>query len=284
MAVSPETAALVALLQAGDKPPHVYSDLVESAGEARAVLEAEQGLLAGQLIEVAAGEAEVWQQAGIRVVTVLDPDYPDNLRAVHDRPPLIFIAGQMIVADSRSVAVIGSRRASDEGVGAARALAKHLVQAGFTVISGLAVGIATAAHTAPLVAGGRTLAVIGTGLRRFYPAENADLQREIARRFAVVSQFWPDASPPRQSFPKRNALMSGLALATVVVEAHERSGARTQARLALAHGRPLLLREAVLKQEWARALANRPGVHVVSSPDEVVDVVERLSSTTSPVN
>ena len=146
------------------------------------------------------------------------------------------------------------------------------------MVSGLAAGIDTAAHEAALAAGGRTVAVIGTGLRHSYPPENAALQRRIAAEGAVVSQFWPDAPPSRTTFPLRNAVMSGLALGTVVVEASFRSGARLQARLALAHGRPVFLWRAVLDEPWAREVAQRPGVHVIDEPAQVMETVERLNA------
>ncbi|MBV9048974.1 MAG: DNA-processing protein DprA, partial [Solirubrobacterales bacterium] len=154
----------------------------------------------------------------------------------------------------------------------------HLVDQGYTVVSGLAAGIDTAAHTAALARGGRTIAVIGTGLNRSYPPENAPLQRRLARESAVVSQFWPEAPPSRRSFPMRNAVMSGLTLGTVVVEASQTSGARMQGRLALAHGRTVFLVDALLEQQWAREFSNRPGTHVVRSGPEITAVVERLTS------
>jgi DNA processing protein len=273
-----ETAALVALLRTGRRPSNAYSEVVEDAGSATAILQDEQGLLAGQLHEAAATEVAHWTEHGMRLLTVLHPDYPENLRAVHDRPPLIFVAGAGEQADSRSVAVIGTRKPTAGGVAWASAISQHLVESDYTVVSGLASGIDTAAHTAALSNQGRTIAVIGTGLRRSYPAQNAALQREIANRCAVISQFWPDAGPTRQSFPLRNAVMSGLALATVVVEATRTSGARIQARLALAHGRPVLLVASLLEQRWAIELAARPGTHVIHTPAEITEVVERLTS------
>jgi DNA processing protein len=212
----------------------------------------------------------------MRALTVLDRDYPENLRAVHDRPPLIFVAGTLQPQDARSVAVIGARRASRAGTTSAADIARHLVERGYTVVSGVAAGVDTAAHTAALAAGGRTVAVIGTGLTRCYPPQNAPLQRRIAERNAVISQFWPDTPPSRRTFPLRNATMSGFALATVVVEATERSGARTHARIALNHGRPVLLTSTLLDQAWARDLADKPGVHVVDSPREITQTIERL--------
>jgi DNA processing protein len=122
------------------------------------------------------------------------------------------------------------------------------------------------------------LAVIGTGLGRCYPPQNAALQRRIAHQCAVISQFWPDAPPTRRSFPMRNGVMSGLALATTIVEAAQTSGSRMQARLALAHGRPVLLMQWLLTQAWARELAARPGTHVIRDPYEVAAVVGRLTA------
>ncbi len=293
-----ESAALVALLRAGAQPPQHYTELVERAGSAVAVLEQElssprtetaqatlfpsAGRPAGHRAEAALAQADAdiraWSAEGMCLVSVLDPEYPENLRLVHDRPPLIFVAGRLTEADARSIAVIGARRATPEGQAVAGEIARHLVHAGFTVLSGLAAGVDTAAHTAALSEHGRTVAVIGTGLRRAYPPQNADLQARIAREGAVVSQFWPETPPSRTTFPMRNAVMSGLALASVVVEASPRSGARVQARLALAHGRPVFLHRRLLGEEWARELAMRPGAHVISQTAQITDIVDRLGS------
>ncbi len=284
---------MVALLRMGGRPWTEYAELVEERGSAVAVLDNEltqAGAAAGgqtrlfsageePLLARATADLARWSAAGMRLVTVLEPDYPPNLRAVHDRPPMVFVAGRLTPADARAVAVVGARRATEEGKTEAAAIAEHLVVCGYTVVSGLAAGIDTAAHTAALGSNGRTVAVIGTGLARSYPTENRDLQRRIAAECAVVSQFWPDAPPSRRSFPMRNAVMSGLALATVVVEASHTSGARMQARLALAQGRPVfLVASLVERQDWALEYATRPGTHVVRSPDEITAVIERLIS------
>jgi DNA processing protein len=230
------------------------------------------------MLDDAAADIARWEADGMRTLTLLDPDYPGNLRAVHDRPPLVFVRGALSAGDTQSVAVIGSRRASRRGLQAAARIAEHLVGSGYAVVSGLAAGIDTAAHRAALACGGRTVAVIGTGLARCYPPQNTPLQQRIARDGAVVSRFWPEDPPTRRSFPLRNAVMSGLSLATVVVEAGMTSGARLQARLALAHGRPVFLLESLLEQRWARELAERPATHVISSPEEIVSGIERLTS------
>ena len=282
-----EAAAVVALLTRAARPAHQYSELVEGAGSALAVLDQEisqddcgqTSLLvpdADRLLDSAAAEIRHWSAAGIETLTVLDPRYPQNLRAVHDRPPLIFVAGQLESRDQRSIAVIGSRRASAEGKRRAEQIAEHLVHAGFTVISGLAAGIDTAAHTAAIDNRGRTVAVTGTGLNHAYPPANAELQRRIATQGAVVSQFLPDTPPKRENFPARNAVMSGLSLATVIAEASHTSGARIQARQALTHGRPVFVSRPLLGQRWAQELAARPGVYVIDSPAEITTAIARL--------
>jgi DNA processing protein len=273
-----ERAALVTLLKTATEPWHVYAGQIEASASALTVLEEERGLLAHDGLGDAAAEIAAWERSGIRLLTVLDRDYPENLRTVYDRPPLIFVAGSLRQTDARSVAVVGTRAASPEDLALARRLTEHVVSNGFTVISGLAAGIDTQAHTTALRCGGRTAAVLGTGLRRCYPPENANLQRRIARDGAVVSQFWPDSPPTATSFVRRNATMSGLAMGTVVVEAPHTSGARAQARLALQHGRPVFLPEPLLEEPWAREFANRPGTHVVREPEEITATIERLNS------
>jgi DNA processing protein len=281
-----ESAALIVLLRQGDRTPRAYADLVEETGSALEVLERELSggdgqisllPLAGEdLIAEALAEIAGWQERGIRPLTLLHPDYPENLRAVHDRPPLIFVAGGLDPGDAKSVAVIGSRQASPAGIDTARRTAEQLVGTGYVVTSGLAAGIDTAAHTAALDAGGRTLAVIGTGLNHAYPPRNAELQRRLARECAVISRFWPEEPPSRQGFPLRNATMSGVTLGTVIVEASATSGTRIQARQALAHGRPVFLMSPIESQPWASELAARPGVYLVDSPAQVVSTIERL--------
>jgi DNA processing protein len=293
-----ERAAMVALLRTGRRPWVEYASLVEERGSIRTVLEqeladqAEPGgqttllptaaadpAAAAKLLAQARADLAGWDADGIRLVTVLDPEYPPNLRAVHDRPPIVFIAGQLNPEDAKGIAVVGTRQATDSGLRQARSIAAHLVEAGYTVISGLAAGIDTAAHTAALEANGRTVAVIGTGLKRTYPPQNAALQHEIATKCAVVSQFWPDSPPTRRTFPMRNAVMSGIALASVIVEASETSGARMQARLALAQGRPVfLLASLVERQPWARDYASRPGTQVVQTPEQLITAIERLTA------
>ena len=229
------------------------------------------------LIATAERDMTRWRDAGLRLVSVIDDAYPANLRTVHDRPALLFVAGDLTPAENVAVAVVGARRASEAGLAQASAVAADLVAGGHTVLSGLAAGIDTAAHRGALGAGGRTVAVIGTGHGHAYPPENEPLQRELARHHAVVSALWPETPPSADGFRHRNGLMSGLSRGTVIAEASVRSGTRVQARLALAHGRPVFLLAPLLAQEWAAELARRPGVHVVQDAGEVVAITGRLA-------
>lgn len=278
-----EQAALLALLRDLTRGWGEVTDAVEEAGSAYAVLSERLAEGQGDLftacadddlasrIDAASEAIRTWAAEGIGLVSVLDEEYPEQLRTVHQRPPFLLYRGSLSRDDARGVAVVGTRHPSERGLRRATEIASGLAARGVPVISGLAQGIDTAAHVAALDAGGRTVAVIGTGIRRAYPRENAALQDRLARDHLVLSQFWPDSPPTQHSFPMRNAVMSGYAAATVVVEAAAKSGAKMQARLALEHGRPVFLLDSLLEHEWARDYATRPGTTVVSGPDEVLD-------------
>jgi len=214
---------------------------------------------------------------GISLTTVLDDDYPLNLRRIFNLPPFLFYRGSLMAqGDARSVAVVGTREASAEGLESARKMARLLSKEGVTVLSGLARGIDTAAHEATLAMGGRTIAVMGTGIRRIYPAENKGIAEALVKRGAIVSQFWPDATPATYTFPRRNITMSGMGQGTVVIEASSTSGAKMQARLALEHGKKVfLVHRLVTEQEWARKYVDERGAIEVSC---VEDIVERMLS------
>ncbi len=221
-------------------------------------------------------EVERAARAGVRLIAVLDEQYPVNLELIFNLPPFLFVRGSLVAEDARSVAVVGTRQASPEGLSRAARMATLLTEEGVTVVSGLARGIDTAAHKAALEAGGRTIAVVGSGILRTYPRENEALAEQIAATGAVVSQFWPDSPPARYNFPKRNVTMSGISQGTVVIEASSTSGAKMQARLALEHGKyAFLLRSLVTRQPWAQQyLRQHPRWAVEVS--ELDDVVQRL--------
>lgn len=213
--------------------------------------------------------------AGARLITVLDDTFPVNLRRITDLPPFLYVLGALDDDDIRSIAVVGTRAASDRGQQQARRMARHLAEHGVTVVSGLAAGIDTAAHEATLAAGGRTVAVMGTGILHIYPKGNAALKDRIAEAGAVVSQFWPDQPGGRHTFPMRNVVTSGISQGTVVIEASETSGARMQARLAWKHGkRVYVLRSLAESQSWARAMVESRQAVEVSTIEDVLGRVQ----------
>ncbi|MEV8512862.1 DNA-processing protein DprA [Dactylosporangium sp. NPDC051484] len=281
-----ETAALVALLR---RPGARWADItadVLAEGSAMPVLR--RALYFGatlfdddnaidRVLDAAAAEVRDWLAGGIAVHCLFDDTYPAQLRDIHQMPPVVFTRGTL-AGDRRAVAVVGTRNPTERGLATARTVAGALAESGVTVVSGLAKGIDTAAHEAALRVGGRTVAIIGTGVNRYYPATNRSLQDQIVKDGLVLSQFWPDASPTKQTFPMRNAVMSGYAAATVVIEAAYQSGARMQARLALQHGRPVVLIDSLLVHDWARDYATRPGVMVVRTVEQLLEAVEYIVS------
>jgi DNA processing protein len=268
---------LVALLHSDGRWAARVLDEARAAGGVGALVESHLGLLVGDARERAWDEIEAWDRRGIRIVSPFDAGYSGCLRATGSPPPLLFLAGELTSADDRGVAVVGSRQATSRGIRAARAVVWRLLEEGYTVISGLAAGIDTAAHETALDAGGRTVAVVGCGLDHSYPPENARLQRRIGAEGAVVSPFWPEVPPSRRTFPMRNGVMAGLSLATVIVEATAASGTRIQARAALTEGRPVLLLPGVLEQDWGAELVSRPGVHAVHTTAEVSAALARCT-------
>ena len=213
-------------------------------------------------------------KVGARLVTVLDDAYPINLRLIPNLPPFLFIRGVIQPDDTCSIAVVGTRNASQDGLYKAERMSRLLTKHGITVISGLARGIDTAAHRSAIKSGGRTIAVLGTGITKCYPPENHNLVEEIVAHGAVVSQFWPTRTPGRDTFPRRNVVTSGLSQGTVVIEASSTSGAKMQARLAIEHGKTVfLVRSLVTSQEWAQTYVEKYGAIEVSSVDDVASKI-----------
>ncbi|GAB3165049.1 hypothetical protein GCM10027059_22150 [Myceligenerans halotolerans] len=278
-----EIAALLVLLREQKSSWGRIASQVAFEGSAFSLLTATEG--DGALFDLPADEARIdeartevqaWESQSLQIVTVLDAQYPQRLLDIRETPPFLFYAGDLR-ADDAGMSLVGSRNASPDALRLAGDIARFLVDQGMTVISGLAAGIDAAAHRAALDVGGRTVAFIGTGITRAYPAANADLQQEVAERGLVLSQFYPEAPPTKQSFPMRNASMSGYGLATIVVEAGEHSGTRIQARLAGEHGRPVILTEKVASTTtWGGALRGQPGVYIVDSMDDLAAAVREI--------
>jgi DNA processing protein len=231
--------------------PVVYRDLLRAFGTPAAVLEASVPALSclGVRPELARAirafedwgavdeQLERLARCGGRLITWDDATYPANLRHIHDPPPFLFALGEIQVGDRLAVAVVGSRRVSAHGRRLARELATGLARHGVTLVSGLARGTDAEAQWATIRAGGRTIAVLGSGIDVVYPTEHHALARAIAKQGAVISELWMGTKPDADNFPARNRIISGLSLGTVIVEATEKSGSLITARFAAEQGR-----------------------------------------------
>ncbi len=227
---------------------------------------------------------EKLERTGVAVVTVADDGYPRLLREISAPPPVLFYKGQMLETDTHAVAIVGTRRASAYGRDVAIDIAKGLAQAGVTVVSGLATGIDGHAHRATLDAGGRTFAVLGSGIHDIYPREHNGLAKRVAEQGALISDNLPDAKPDRWNFPARNRVISGLSLGVVVVEAPEKSGALITVDFAADQGRDVFAVPGMATSSTSAGCNRilRDGARLVRNADDVLEDL-RLRTQVEPV-
>lgn len=221
---------------------------------------------------------QIWaqiQSKGINLVTLQDENYPARLRQIDQPPPVLYTLGELNVQDEWAVAIVGTRRQTHYGRQAAEELAAFLAQNGVTVVSGLARGIDSTAHRAALDAGGRTIAVLGSGVDQIYPAENRGLALEMAERGAVLSDYALGTPPEASNFPPRNRIIAGLSIAVVVVEAGERSGARITANFALEQGREVFAVPGNIFSPQSQGTNRliRDGAHPLLAPQDLLEVL-----------
>ncbi|KJU82535.1 DNA protecting protein DprA [Candidatus Magnetobacterium bavaricum] len=176
-------------------------------------------------------------RVGASIVKLGDPDYPVHLRELYDAPVILYVKGRLLPEDRYSIAIVGSRTTTHYGISVTEKLSEELASKGFTIVSGLARGIDTAAHKSALKANGRTIAVLGCGIDRVYPPENKWIMQRISDKAAVITEFTPGTKPNKENFPMRNRLISGLSLGVLVVEAGKTSGALITANIANDQGR-----------------------------------------------
>ena len=222
---------------------------------------------------------------GAQVITAESPLYPRQLREIHAPPIVLYVWGELTERDQHAIAVIGSRRTTHYGSESAKKLSYQLAYAGLTVISGLARGIDTSAHQGALAAKGRTVAVIGSGLRNLYPPENAALAEKIVSgNGAVVSEFSMEVEPDRQTFPMRNRIISGWSHGILVVEAGLNSGALITASQALEQGRTVYAVPGHINAPTAHG-SNRliqQGAKLVMEAGDILDDLEVLLPEAKP--
>ncbi len=227
---------------------------------------------ARQEIDVAE-EIEVCRRQQVAIVAQSDPAYPRALEEIHDPPGVLFVRGAIEPCDALAVAVVGSRHATRYGLEQAERLAASLSRAGLTIISGLARGIDAAAHRGALAAGGRTLAVLGSGVLNIYPPEHHGLAGEVVSHGAVISESPPRAAPASGAFPQRNRLISGMSLGVIVVEAALQSGALITARHAMEQGREVFAVPGPVDNRMSRGCHQliRDGARLVETADDVLE-------------
>ena len=226
-----------------------------------------------------------WLEApGHVLITADDHNYPPQLAATAGAPPALFVLGEPAVLSSPQLAIVGSRSATAAGRDTAFEFAVRLSAAGLAITSGLAAGIDAAAHRGAIAAGGRTIAVCGTGLDQVYPAENAGLAAAIAAQGALVSEFSMGTPPLAANFPRRNRLLSGLARGVLVIEAAARSGSLITARLAGEQGRDVMAVPGSIHNALARGCHRliKDGAALVESPEDVLATIGFRSLAAAP--
>jgi len=252
---------------------------VPGIGEATA-----QRIVASRAEADVAGELELIEKLGVKVLTGRDSAYPYALRHIPDPPAVLYVQGELKESDAVSLAVVGSRRCSRYGAEQAERFGHLLARAGVTVVSGLARGIDAAAHTGALAAGGRTLAVLGCGLARNYPPEHDRLREQVAASGAVISELPMRTEPEGGNFPNRNRIIAALTLGTLVVEAASRSGALITARLAQEYNREVFALPGRVDSPFSQGPLSliRDGATLVQCLDDILDGLGEVGKSLRP--
>ena len=267
--------------------------LIDCLGSPKAILEADREALmeargVGEKLALkiitrrdsvdAAEEIDKAADAGARIITPLDDEYPEALKAIHDPPLALYIRGRFLPADSKALAIVGSRSTSHYGLSTADRLAYQLGQTGFTVVSGLARGTDTAAHTGALKSKGRTIAVLGGAIDCLYPPENAGLAGRIAKQGAVVSEYPMGRQADRMTFPYRNRIISGLSMGVLLIESDIKGGSMHTTEAATEQGRTVFALPGRIDTPGARGshFLIKNGAKLVESIDDILEEYEFL--------
>ncbi len=221
---------------------------------------------------------EELENKSIRLITFTDSEYPAILREIPDSPLLLYAKGQELGECNPAIAVVGARNASQMGYEVAHDFAYKLAKAGFTIISGLALGIDTYAHRGALEAGGKTIAVLANGVDITYPRSNAKTREKLLKTGAIVSEYAPGVAPLPWYFPIRNRIISGMCIATLVIEASARSGSLITARLAGEQNREIFAVPGGSGKSPSQGTMNliKEGANLVTSPEEIIDYYQNL--------
>ncbi len=275
--VGPQTLRI--LLERFDTPEAVFAaspdelNSVEGVGVALA-----RRLRSTEFLEQAVQTYDFCRDTGIAILCPSDPRFPRLLKELPDPPSVLYTRGEFALSDALAIAVVGTRGASAYGRSQADRFARTLARAGLTIVSGLARGIDAAAHRAALEVGGRTIAVLSSGVQDIFPPQHIELANEIARAGVLVSEMPPHSKPKKGMFPQRNRLISGLSLGTIVIEAATRSGALITARHAGEQGREVFALPGLVTSPAARGCHQliRDGAHLLQDPEDVLEALGPL--------
>ena len=254
-------------------------DLFASPKTAQAISERTRSALLNPDWDRVEQDLEWFSESDRHILTLEDPRYPELLKQISDPPSLLFVQGDVDLLSQWQIALVGSRNPSASGRDTAYEFSRYMAQGGLTITSGLAMGIDAAAHQGALAAQGKTIAVIGTGLDRVYPAKNRELAHEIALTGTIVSEFSLGTAPRAENFPRRNRIISGLSLGTLVVEAAVRSGSLITARMALEQGREVFAIPGSIHNPLARGCHQliREGAKLVEKADDILEELGALA-------
>jgi DNA processing protein len=296
----PVSAALCLALTPGIGPVN-YRTLVAALGSPRSVLAASPEQLrtvpgigakltrslvtATQTVDIS-GELQRCREHSIELLSCDAARYPRRLTEIADAPAMLFCRGSIRPMDDLAIAIVGTRHATSYGNRQAERFARGLALAGFTIISGMARGIDAAAHRGALGAGGRTIAVLGSGLLNLYPPEHAELSLEIAENGAVISEYPTMQSPKSGAFPQRNRIVTGLSLGVIIIEAADRSGALISARHAGEQGREVFALPGQVDSRMSSGCHQliRDGATLVTSVDDILEGLGPLGTPMTALN
>lgn len=288
--------AYIALNMMDGMGPVRVRNLIAAVGSAEAIFEADEAALltaegvgremAKRIMEQRgtvdpAGEEDKARRHHARIVSFVDEDYPKPLRNIYDPPLALYVRGTLEKRDRHSVAVVGTRTPTHYGSSVTDRLSYQLAKAGFTVISGLARGVDTAAHKAALKGDGRTIAVLGSAIDKLYPAENAELADRIAEHGAVISEYTMGRPSDRTTFPYRNRIVSGMSMGLLVVEASKESGAMITADMAAEQGKTIFAVPGRIDQPSSRGTHHliKEGARLVEDVDDILQEFDALLPT-----
>jgi DNA processing protein len=220
-----------------------------------------------------AEELAALKRLNAQAITIDDNNYPAPLKNIHDPPPILYVKGQLLEADRKAIAIVGTRRPTRYGLEMAERFAEQLAGLGITIVSGLALGIDAAAHRGALKAGGRTIAIMGSGIDQLYPSSNRALAGEIEKQGALVTEFPIGQKPDKWTFPQRNRIISGLSLGVIMVEGHYDSGAMITAKEALDQGREVFAMPGNIQLEQSKGphWLIKQGAKLIETVEDVLE-------------